>query len=97
MSGDKAMTWRYRANDKSMWQYAEGGMPFIAGWVVEPLYDANTMAEAVAAISDMVRLADMGLEDALKEPEEKGSYAAYQRAKRFLDRTPALKIMETVK
>ncbi len=85
----RAMTWRYRADDKAMWQYAEGARPVLSGWIVEPLYDIDTMAEAVAAVSEMVRLADMGLEEALKEPEENGCYAAYQRAKRFLEGTPS--------
>jgi hypothetical protein len=44
----------------------------------------NEITEARAIIAEMVRLADMGFEASLKEPEENGNYAAYERAKRFL-------------
>lgn len=40
--------------------------------------------EAVNVIRDLVRLADMGFEASLREPEENGNYATYERAKRFL-------------
>jgi hypothetical protein len=41
------------------------------------LRDKAVMREALAG---MIRLADMGLEESLREPEEHGNYAAYNRA-----------------
>lgn len=82
--------WRYRSDDKAMWQYGEGGKPVLDGWIVEALHDNASFSEAVAVVREMVRLADMGLEESLKEPEENGNYSAYLRAKRFLaGRSPA--------
>lgn len=50
-----------------------------------PLYAAPpSESEAISALREMVRLADMGFEASLKEPEENGNYAAYERAKRVL-------------
>lgn len=55
-----------------------------------PLYaEPPAESEVVEALREMIRLADMGLEESLKEPEENGNFAAYQRAKRVLERYPA--------
>jgi hypothetical protein len=40
--------------------------------------------ELYEACEAMIRLADMGLEESLREPEEGGNYAAYNRAKAAL-------------
>lgn len=37
-------------------------------------------SDMAAALRDMIRLADMGLDESLGEPEENGNYAAYNRA-----------------
>lgn len=44
--------------------------------------------DAAEIIREMVRLADMGFEESLREPEENGNYAVYERAKRYLAATP---------
>jgi len=44
--------------------------------------EAQTLA--IEALEGMIRLADMGLEESLREPEENGNYAAYNRAKEAL-------------
>jgi cell division protein ZapA (FtsZ GTPase activity inhibitor) len=41
-----------------------------------------------AALRDMIRLADMGLEESLHEPEENGNFAAYNRARAALKDSP---------
>jgi hypothetical protein len=41
----------------------------------------EALEEVTNACSDMIRLADMGLEESLTEPEEDGNFAAYNRAK----------------
>lgn len=41
------------------------------------------------ALSEMLRLADMGFEESLREPEESGNYAAYNRAKEILAESEA--------
>ncbi len=45
------------------------------------------LGELDGALREMIRLADMGFEESMKEPEENGNYAAYTRAKRALERT----------
>jgi hypothetical protein len=40
--------------------------------------------ELYEAVADMIRLADMGLEESLREPQDSGNYAAYNRAKAAL-------------
>lgn len=81
------VAWRYRPDDRAVWQYAEHRV-VIDGWIIEPLYEQGFSSEALEALREMVRLADMGLEEALKEPEENGNYAAYLRAKRVLASCP---------
>jgi hypothetical protein len=37
-----------------------------------------------AALKEILRLADLGFEQSLKEPEENGNFAAYERARAAL-------------
>lgn len=50
--------------------------------------DPDELREALErarfGLSEMIRLADMGLKESLREPEEGGNYAAYNRAKECL-------------
>jgi hypothetical protein len=46
--------------------------------------NSEAVSELVEALREMLRLADMGLEESLREPEENGNYAAYTRAKALL-------------
>lgn len=45
--------------------------------------------EATEIIRNLVRLADMGFEESMREPEENGNFAWYERAKRYLAAAPA--------
>jgi len=48
---------------------------------LSPMGDVREALEVAAfGLSEMIRLADMGLEESLKEPEERGNYATYNRA-----------------
>jgi len=45
---------------------------------------AQTIAALRSALGEMLRLADMDFEESLREPEENGNYAAYNRARAAL-------------
>ena len=45
--------------------------------------------EAVRLLRGIVRLSEMGFEASMREPEEDGNYAVYNRAKAFLDGHPS--------
>jgi hypothetical protein len=42
------------------------------------------LAQAAEALEWMIRLADMGFEESMKEPQENGNFAAYENAKRVV-------------
>lgn len=46
--------------------------------------------EAISACAEMIRLAEMSFEEAMAEPEESGSYAAFQRAKAACEAAPGI-------
>jgi hypothetical protein len=61
----------------------------VSGQEMRSLYASPPVAStADGIIADLVRLADMGFDDSLKEPEENGNFAAYERAKRYLAARP---------
>lgn len=69
--------------------YIAEGVPFEERTVPAALLERQAAGEGVLrealrraefGLSEMIRLADMGLEESLKEPEERGNFAAYTRA-----------------
>jgi hypothetical protein len=74
---------------KKYWQQLKWLWPHVADAVLALHPSRASVVEAlrgaVSAIDGMVRLADMGFADSLKEPEENGNFAAYEQAKRAAD------------
>lgn len=74
----------------------DGNIPLakvIADFAGEQQANARLIAAAPAlyeALSEMVRLSQMGLEESLREPEENGNYAAFNRAVAALNQVRAI-------
>lgn len=74
----------------------EGESEFVRAMIDAGVYKprsrgSSTNTEAVEIIREMVRLADMGFDESMKEPEENGNFAVYERAKQFLADHPSPK------
>jgi Lar family restriction alleviation protein len=56
----------------------------VSVWNTRPALAASWIEEMREALRNMIRLADMGFEESMREPEENGNYVAYTRAKAAL-------------
>lgn len=55
--------------------------PHMAPEVAEALNAQLALGEVLEALKGIVRLSEMGFEESLRQPEETGNFAAFERAK----------------